>query len=63
MIVKPSIPVYNYSEYVNSSEFHILEEELLFWSEASLEAPLDNDAFKRYMHVFETILPEKYRLL
>lgn len=37
------------------------EEELICWCEASLLAPLDSIAVRRYMEVFRQVFPEKAR--
>ena len=46
-ILKPSVPKYNFGNFI-FSKYHIEEEELLLWSVMSLKAPLNDEGFKRY---------------
>lgn len=43
------------------SRYWLIEEEALFWSAKSLEAPLAHEAFDRYTQVFAELC-EKYRM-
>ena len=56
-IVKPSIPHWNYGTF-REGPYHVRAEEAILWSKASLEAPLNEDGFKRYMEVFTEFFPE-----
>ena len=56
-IVKPSIPHWNYGTF-REGPYHVRAEEAILWSRASLEAPLNEDGFKRYMEVFTELFPE-----
>lgn len=56
-IVKPSIPHWNYGTF-REGPYHVRAEEAILWSRASLEAPLNEDGFKRYMEVFTEFFPE-----
>ena len=56
-IVKPSIPHWNYGTF-REGPYHVRAEEAILWSRASLEAPLNEDGFKRYMEVFTELSPE-----
>ncbi|OUQ55213.1 hypothetical protein B5E58_12690 [Tyzzerella sp. An114] len=51
-ILKPSVPKYNFGNFI-FSKYHIEEEELLLWSVMSLKAPLNDEGFKRYFELFE----------
>lgn len=57
-IVKPSEPRWNYGNFL-TGPYHVLEEEAILWSMASLEAPLNDDAVKRYQEVFSKLFPEQ----
>lgn len=52
-------PVYNGNGISPGSVYDTEEEELLIWKLASLEAPLIQETFERYMELFCRILPEK----
>ena len=56
-ILKPSIPRWNYSSFIEGP-YHVRAEEAILWSKASLEAPLNEDGYKRYMEVFTELFPE-----
>lgn len=45
----------NGNEIVNTSPFHIPEEELLWWSLASLKAPLSHNATQRFEKLFQEV--------
>lgn len=57
-IVKPSVPRWNFGSFL-TGPYHVLEEEAILWSEASLEAPLNDDGVKRYQEVFSKLFPEQ----
>ena len=57
-IVKPSIPNGNYGNF-HTGPYHVLEEEAILWSMASLEARLNKYGVKRYQEVFSKLFPEK----
>lgn len=44
---------------INASQSYIEEEELIFWSLASLKAPLKESAFQRYTELFTKYYPEE----
>lgn len=50
-IVKPSIPRGSCGNFYEGS-YHVYEEELILWSKASLEAPLNETGYQRYAKVF-----------
>ena len=56
-MLKPSCPYFNGSQFV-PDKYNVIEEELICWSEASLQAPLDEIGFKRYTELFNIIFPE-----
>lgn len=56
-ILKFSAPKYNGAEFF-TGKYHVLEEELIGWSETSLRAPLSNTGTKRYMTVFKQVFPD-----
>ena len=41
------------------SPYHIEEEEMMLWSEMSLQAPLNEAGFTRYMELFAKYYPER----
>ena len=49
--MKPSIPRYTGSEWVEGP-YHVKAEEVMLWSGASLIVPLTHEAFERYETVF-----------
>lgn len=57
-IVKPSVPRGSYGQFF-SGPYHVEEEELIIWSKASLEAPLNEDGVKRYQELFTKFFPEQ----
>lgn len=57
-IVKPSVPRWNYGNFL-TGPYHVLEEEAILWSMASLKAPLNDDGVKRYQEVFSKLFPEQ----
>ena len=57
-IVKPSVPHWNFGDFP-TGPYHVLEEEAILWSEASLEAPLNDDEVRRYQEVFSKLYPEQ----
>ena len=56
-ILKPSCPVFDGSKFI-TDKYSVIEEELIGWSETSLQAPLNEYGYKRYIELFETIFPE-----
>ena len=56
-MIKPSCPYFNGSIFI-SDEYNVIEEELICWSETSLQAPLSEVGFKRYKELFDIIFPE-----
>ena len=58
-MLKPHCPTYNGKEFI-PDKYHIPEEELICWSQTSLQAPLNGAGFKRYMEVFKLVLPDLY---
>lgn len=57
-ILKPSVPHYNGFVF-HTGKYHVAEEELIGWSEASLRAPLTGAGAKRFAEVFTEIYPEQ----
>lgn len=55
---QPRCPAYTGDGFVQD-DMIIPEEELICWSEISLQAPLNEAGFRRYMELFRQILPEK----
>lgn len=55
--LKPSVPRWNGSSF-STGPCHVLEEEMILWSMASLEAPLNYEGASRYEEVFSIIFPE-----
>lgn len=58
-LLKPRCPHYDGNRFI-PDEFCIPEEELICWSETSLQAPLNETGFRRYMELFSQILPVEY---
>ncbi len=58
-LLKARCPHYDGNKFV-PDEFCIPEEELICWSETSLQAPLNEIGFRRYMELFSEILPAEY---
>ena len=61
-MLNPHCPTYNGNEFI-PDKYNIPEEELICWSQASLQAPLNSAGFKRYMEVFKSVLPDLYPLI
>lgn len=57
-ILKPSVPRWNFGTFT-TGPYHVLEEEAIMWSKASLEAPLNDDGVKRYVEVFSQFFPDE----
>lgn len=55
---QPRCPAYTGNGFVQD-DMIVPEEELICWSETSLQAPLNEVGFRRYMELFRQILPEK----
>lgn len=58
-ILRPSAPIYNGNGFIPNGIFHVEEEELLLWSEASLMAPLKNEGCLRYQYLFQKYILKK----
>jgi len=58
MILKPQCPHYDGVKFIPNA-YHVPEEELIWWSETSLSAPLNEIGFKRYAELFCEVFPEK----
>lgn len=61
-ISKPPKPVYNGNGFT-PGKYDTEEEEMLVWSLTSLQAPLNDPAYKRYEELFCRLLPEKAKIL
>ena len=59
---KPPKPVYNGNGFT-PGKYDTEEEEMLVWSLTSLQAPLNDPAYKRYEELFCRLLPEKAKIL
>lgn len=57
-IVKPSVPRYNGGSFWEG-KYHVEEEELILWSQASLMAPLNQTGYNRYMELFREFFPKE----
>lgn len=58
-LLNPRCPYYDGNKFI-PDEFCVPEEELICWSETSLQAPLNGAGFHRYMELFSQILPTEY---
>ena len=56
-MLKPSCPDFDGSKFI-TNKYSVIEEELIWWSETSMLAPLNEYGYKRYTELFETIFPE-----
>lgn len=57
-ILEPSVPRWNYGGFL-TGPYHVPEEEAIFWSKASLEAPLNDEGARRYRDVAAVAFPEE----
>ena len=57
-ISKTPKPIYNGNGFT-AGKYDTEEEEVLLWSLTSLQAPLNDPAYKRYEELFCRLLPEK----
>lgn len=57
-IVKPSVPHYTGGGF-SEGKYHVREEEMLLWSQASLQAPLNRIGYERYMELFREFFPKE----
>lgn len=55
-ILKPHCPHYDGSKFV-PDEYNVPEEELICWSQTSLQAPLNQIGHERYISLFRCIFP------
>ncbi len=58
-ILRPRPPAYDGNKFV-PGPFNVPEEELICWSQTSLQAPLNHIGFERYIEVFKSCFPEKW---
>lgn len=56
-MLKPSCPDFDGSKFI-TNKYSVMEEELIWCSETSMLAPLNENGYKRYTELFETIFPE-----
>jgi hypothetical protein len=56
-ILEISIPRYDGNKYRSSGKYHSEAEELILLSKTSLLAPLNHDAYKRYVELFGKYFP------
>lgn len=57
-VIKPKCPKFDGNKFI-PDKYNVQEEELICWSEASLEAPLNEAGFNRYMELFKNIFPDE----
>lgn len=57
-MVKPCEPYWNGGEF-KTGPYHVPEEELLIWSEISLEMVLNDAGYRRYAELFMELFPEE----
>ena len=50
-------PSFNGNRFI-PDKYDVAEEEMIFWAETSLRAPLNESGFKRYRELFGEIFPE-----
>ena len=56
-LLKPSYPYFNGNKFI-PDKYNVIEEELIGWSETSLQGPLNEIGFKRYTELFNILFPE-----
>ena len=56
-LLKPSYPYFNGNKFI-PDKYNVIEEELICWSETSLQGPLNEIGFKRYTELFNILFPE-----
>lgn len=56
-MLKPSYPYFNGNKFI-PDKYNVIEEELICWSETSLQGPLNEIGFKRYTELFNILFPE-----
>ena len=61
-VMKARAPRYDGGKFV-PDEYCIPEEELIAWSQVSLQGPLNSIGFKRYMELFREFFPEESKEL
>ena len=61
-ILRPKAPHFDGARFI-SDRYLLPEEELIFWSEASLRAPLNEYGIRRYMELFCRMFPEESEVL
>lgn len=57
-IAKPSVPHYTGGGFFEG-KYHVKEEEMILWSQASLMAPLNQTGYNRYMELFREFFPKE----
>ncbi len=58
-LMKPHCPHFDGNKFVDD-KYVIPEEEMICWSQTSLQGPLNEIGFKRYMELFRKYLPDAY---
>ncbi len=58
-MLKPNHPHFDGAKFVEGKYF-VPEEEMICWSQTSLQGPLNDIGFKRYMALFKMIYPQKH---
>ena len=59
-LMKPHCPHFDGNKFVDD-KYVIPEEEMICWSQTSLQGPLNEIGFKRYMELFQKYLPDAYK--
>jgi len=57
-VIKPKCPYFDGNKFI-PDKYNVPEEELICWSEASLNAPLNEKGFNRYMELLKKIFPNE----
>jgi hypothetical protein len=57
-ILEPPKVHYDYNKISPVGKFHILEEELIYWSMTTAKVPLVEYGYDRYLEVFKQIFPD-----
>lgn len=57
-IMKPSVPYYDYANYVPKNRFHVEEEELMLWCGVMPYCKFRDDATHHVLELFKKLFPE-----
>ena len=61
-LARPRCPHFNGREFI-PDPYSVPEEELICWSETSLQGPLNEQGFRRYAELFCQVFPEQSKMM